>query len=185
MEKYESNFDYDPQTYCKVCDGNLRGIEHLLKCQNSELKKAKPSPSQVEQDYETFETKEKDNSEKVDKREEKNHETLVENEEGEMNAFVKAQIENESDKVKKNLELIRVLKRQVLSPEDRLRINEAETEAETLMETINQAKDFIKRREMVKNETSENDLKRKTPQTSIILDESKNELVIAMNNKDS
>ena len=80
---------------------NLRGFQHLLKCQNSELVKAKPPSSQVEQDYETFETKEKDNSEKVDKREEKNHETLVENEEGEMNAFVKAQIENESDKVKK------------------------------------------------------------------------------------
>ena len=101
MEKYESNFDYDPQTYCRVCDMNLRGFQHLLKCQNSELVKAKPPSSQVEQDYETFETKEKDNSEKVDKREEKNHETLVENEEGEMNAFVKAQIENESDKVKK------------------------------------------------------------------------------------
>ena len=155
MEKYESNFDYDPQTYCRVCDMNLRGFQHLLKCQNSELVKAKPPSSQVEQDYETFETKEKDNSEKVDKgenEEEKSHETLaekvskVENEECEIIAFVKAQIENESDKVKKNLELIRVLKRQVLSPEDRLRINEAETEAETLMETINRLKIFSKRR---------------------------------------
>ena len=49
---------------------NLRGIQHLLKCQNSELVKAKPPFSQVEQDYETFETKEY-NFEKVDRAEDK------------------------------------------------------------------------------------------------------------------
>ena len=75
MEKYESNYDYDPQTYCRICDGNLRGIRHLTskKCKNIELAKAKPPPSRVEQDYEKIETKE-DNSEK-ETREEKNHET--------------------------------------------------------------------------------------------------------------
>ena len=96
MEKYESNFDYDPQTYCRVCDMNLRGIQHLLKCQNSELAKARPPPSQVEQDYQT--------------REEKNHETLaekvskLENEGDEINYIVK-----EVEKAEKLLAFIKYL----------------------------------------------------------------------------
>ena len=143
MEKYESNFDYDPQTYCRVCDMNLRGIQHLLKCQNSELVKAKPPSSQVEQDYETFETKEKDNSEKVDKTEEKNHETLaekvskLENEGEEMNDIVK-----EVEKAEKLLALIRDLENRDLSDQDRVTLKFAQ---EKLIERANQIKDLVKK----------------------------------------
>ena len=172
MEKYESNFDYDPQTYCRVCDMNLRGIQHLLKCQNSELVKAKPPSSQVEQDYETFETKEKDNSEKVDKREEKNHETLaekvskLENEGEEMNDIVE-----EVEKAEKLLAIIRDLENRDLSDQDRVTLKFAQ---EKLIERANQIKDLVKKKEeIVKNETAENELKEE--ESDKVENEEKNE----------
>ena len=127
MEKYESNYDYDPQTYCRICDGNLRGIRHLTskKCKNIELAKAKPPPSRVEQDYEKIETKE-DNSEK-ETREEKNHETLaekvskLENEGDDMSDIVK-----EVEKAEKLMALIRDLENQDLSNRDCLTLKFAQ-----------------------------------------------------------
>ena len=220
MEKYESNFDYDPQKYCRFCDGNLRGIRHIVDCRrkregyspvrvrhekrekesenNTKIANNKllrrplelgVSKDENERDKTAKKTKE-DNFEKVDRVddkvndkeseiEEKNHETLaekvskveneenraetdqkrVEYEEDKINAIVK-EIEKAEKIYTHDMELIRVLERQVLSPQDRLALNKILEQSETLLEKISQAKDIIKRREArVKSGTAENDSK--------------------------
>ena len=178
---------FDPNDYCKLCDGNLLGIRHLVECRRKSEKAAENETGEKEdnsdkvnrvedKETETKLTPEEPKSvfprlrtctgvgdqattegelssemSRSQPREEKNHETLAENvskleyEEGEINAIVK-EIEKAEKIYTHDMELIRVLERQVLSPQDRLRINEAETEAETLMETINRLKIFSKRR---------------------------------------
>ena len=195
MEKYESNFDYDPQKYCRFCDGNLHGIRHLVECRRNRKEESENDTEIAINDNELLrrplelgvskvenkrdktvenETKEKDTkveryvdvsiseeSDKVDdvesEIEEKNHETLaekvskLENEGDEMSDIVK-----EVEKAEKLMALIRDLENRDLSDQDRVTLKFAQ---EKLIERANQIKDLVKKREVAKNETAENDLK--------------------------
>ena len=177
MEKYESNFDYDPQKYCRFCDGNLRGIRHLVECRRNREKESENDReiannelprrplelgvSKVENEKNKTaknETKEDNFVKRSQTREEKNHETLaekvskLENEGEEINDIVK-----EVEKAEKLMEIIRDLENRDLSDQDRLTLKFAQ---EKLIERANQIKDLVKKKEeIVKNETAENELK--------------------------
>ena len=155
MDKYKDNFDddnkmeeykFDPNDYCRLCDGHLFGIRHLVECRRKREKEFE-NDTEIANNELPRRPLELGVSE-----EEKNHETLaekvskLENEEGEINAIVK-EIEKAEKIYTHDMELIRqVLERQVLSPQDRLTLNKVLEQSETMMERINQAKDFIKKR---------------------------------------
>ena len=115
MEKYESNFDYDPQKYCRFCDGNLHGIRHLVECRRNR-KEESENDTEIANNELPRRPLELGVSE-----EEKNHETLaekvskLENEGEEMNDIVK-----EVEKAEKLMAIIRDLENRDLNDQDRL-----------------------------------------------------------------